>query len=402
MEVRHRRDRGGHGLGTATRRRLHDGAGVARRDRGPGAAAEHRRPTRSPSPTASMAARCGPRSIRRCRSCSAGGGRASSRTGTPRSCASTARLAGCATAFSMTTARASSAGCSRSYATRRQEAEKLTTRPWSDLELGRSPALHARARARLRSPSTACCVKGLVFDGKAGLLLYRPAHCRRSDPVHAPVAPRPRARRPKVFEMTYVLGLNAFHADAAACLVKDGELVAAVEEERFRRIKHWGGFPSESIRYCLDEAGISLARRRPCRGQQRQPGEPLAQARLRPDVRRRVPAYVLSRLRHRGERADVAGNLERDLPEQEFRGTVHAVEHHLCHLASAFLVSPYDEAVAVSVDGFGDFSVGGLGTGRGRQSAGRRPRLLPAFAGRVLRGDDAVHRLSRTTATSTR
>ena len=59
--------------------------------------------------------------------------------------------------------------------------------------------------------------------------------------------------------MTYVLGLNAYHADAAACLVKDGDLVAAVEEERFRRIKHWGGFPSESIRYCLKEAGISLA-----------------------------------------------------------------------------------------------------------------------------------------------
>ena len=51
--------------------------------------------------------------------------------------------------------------------------------------------------------------------------------------------------------MTYVLGLNAYHADAAACLVKDGDLVAAVEEERFRRIKHWGGFPGESIRYCL-------------------------------------------------------------------------------------------------------------------------------------------------------
>ena len=56
--------------------------------------------------------------------------------------------------------------------------------------------------------------------------------------------------------MTYILGLNAYHADAAACLIKDGELLAAVEEERFRRIKHWGGFPSESIRYCLAEAGI--------------------------------------------------------------------------------------------------------------------------------------------------
>ena len=51
--------------------------------------------------------------------------------------------------------------------------------------------------------------------------------------------------------MTYILGLNAFHADSAACLVKDGELIAAAEDERFRRAKHWGGFPSESIRYCL-------------------------------------------------------------------------------------------------------------------------------------------------------
>ena len=58
--------------------------------------------------------------------------------------------------------------------------------------------------------------------------------------------------------MTYILGLNAYHADSSACLVKDGVLVAAVEEERFRRIKHWAGFPSESIRYCLQEAGIGI------------------------------------------------------------------------------------------------------------------------------------------------
>ena len=62
--------------------------------------------------------------------------------------------------------------------------------------------------------------------------------------------------------MTYVLGLNAYHADAAACLVKDGDLVAAVEEERFRRIKHWGGFPSESIRYCLRGSRHLAGRRR--------------------------------------------------------------------------------------------------------------------------------------------
>ena len=58
--------------------------------------------------------------------------------------------------------------------------------------------------------------------------------------------------------MTYILGLNAYHGDAAACLVKDGKLIAAAEEERFRRVKHWAGFPSESIRYCLNEEGIEI------------------------------------------------------------------------------------------------------------------------------------------------
>jgi carbamoyltransferase len=166
--------------------------------------------------------------------------------------------------------------------------------------------------------------------------------------------------------MTYILGLNAYHADAAACLVKDGTLVAAVEEERFRRIKHWGGFPGESIRYCLNEAGISLG--------------DVEHVAVNSDNRanrwRKLgyvltsgvsPSYVMSRLRQRGERADIAGNLKQALPDQAFTGAVHAVEHHLCHLASAFLVSPYDKAVAVSVDGFGDFSSAAWGLGEGGQ-----------------------------------
>ncbi|MCA0301417.1 MAG: carbamoyltransferase [Proteobacteria bacterium] len=164
--------------------------------------------------------------------------------------------------------------------------------------------------------------------------------------------------------MTYILGLNAYHADAAACLVKDGTLVAAVEEERFRRIKHWGGFPSEAIRYCLAEAGIELG----------DVDHVAVNSDNRANRWRKLlyvatsgvsPSYVLSRLRQRGERADIAGNLAQHLPEQAFRGTVHAVEHHLCHLASAFLVSPYDKAVAISVDGFGDFSSAAWGLGQG-------------------------------------
>ena len=59
--------------------------------------------------------------------------------------------------------------------------------------------------------------------------------------------------------MTTILGINAFHGDSAACLIRDGDIVAAAEEERFRRVKHWAGFPSAAIRYCLSEAGIGLA-----------------------------------------------------------------------------------------------------------------------------------------------
>ena len=55
----------------------------------------------------------------------------------------------------------------------------------------------------------------------------------------------------------YILGINAYHGDSSACIIKDGEFIAAAEEERFRRIKHWAGFPSEAINYCLEEAGIS-------------------------------------------------------------------------------------------------------------------------------------------------
>ena len=56
----------------------------------------------------------------------------------------------------------------------------------------------------------------------------------------------------------YILGINAYHGDSSACLLKDGKVVCATEEERFRRIKHWAGFPSEAIKFCLQDAKISI------------------------------------------------------------------------------------------------------------------------------------------------
>ena len=59
--------------------------------------------------------------------------------------------------------------------------------------------------------------------------------------------------------MVNILGINAFHGDASACLVQNGQLIAAVEEERFTRVKHWAGFPSQSIRCCLQAGGITAS-----------------------------------------------------------------------------------------------------------------------------------------------
>lgn len=56
----------------------------------------------------------------------------------------------------------------------------------------------------------------------------------------------------------YILGVNAYHGDSSACILKDGMLISAVEEERFRRIKHWAGFPAESVKHCLKSVAVDL------------------------------------------------------------------------------------------------------------------------------------------------
>jgi carbamoyltransferase len=160
-----------------------------------------------------------------------------------------------------------------------------------------------------------------------------------------------------------VLGLNAYHGDASACVLRDGKVVAAAEEERFRRVKHWAGFPTEAIRCCLRMTGAALkdvhcvAVNQDSRANLwRKLGLVLTR---RPDL-----SLVVDRIRNRREREGVGETLARELGAR-FGGEVRYVEHHLAHLASAYAVSPFEEAVAVSVDGFGDFASAGWGVGRG-------------------------------------
>ena len=115
-----------------------------------------------------------------------------------------------------------------------------------------------------------------------------------------------------------ILGLNAFHGDASACLLRDGVMVAAAEEERFRRIKHWAGFPSQAIAYCLEEAGITLAQVDHVALNQdgrANLGRKVAYTlRQRPDWR-----LVLDRLRNKRKRAGVAEQLAQAFPGQALR-----------------------------------------------------------------------------------
>lgn len=165
-----------------------------------------------------------------------------------------------------------------------------------------------------------------------------------------------------------VLGLNAFHADSAAALLVDGRLVAAVEEERFRRIKHWAGFPSQAIEWCLQSAGKKLndvdiiaVNTDPRAGR-------LARAAYA--VRHMPsPAMVLDRLRARRKRMSIEQHLSTAFPGQPFKAQVRPIEHHLAHLASAYYPSGFDRAVALSVDGFGDFASAAWGVGIGGRIA---------------------------------
>lgn len=160
-----------------------------------------------------------------------------------------------------------------------------------------------------------------------------------------------------------ILGLNAYHGDASACLVDDGTILVAVEEERFRRVKHWAGFPSEAVRHCLTEARIRLSDVDHV-AINSDPKANLLRRLSYTLLNRPSPKLVVDRLRNHGRRLSIETELKNLNPDRNMRARLHRVEHHLAHLASCFLVSPFGEAVAVSVDGFGDFASAAWGVGR--------------------------------------
>ncbi len=164
----------------------------------------------------------------------------------------------------------------------------------------------------------------------------------------------------------YILGINAYHAGASACLIKDGELIAAVEEERFRRLKYWAGFPSQAIQCCLEKAGIT-AHDLDHIGISRDPSANLYKKVLYALRRRPSLHLIKDRLGNMAAVRDVrnafCGSL--NLDPASLRAEFHNVEHHRAHMASAFFVSPFKEAALLSVDGMGDFVSTMTGRGSG-------------------------------------
>ena len=162
----------------------------------------------------------------------------------------------------------------------------------------------------------------------------------------------------------HILGINVYHPDVSAVLIRDGQLIAALEEERFRRVKHYAGFPSTAIRRCLEIGGIE-GKDLDLIAVSRNPNANLL----------RKTAFVLS---HRPARALLGDRLRNLRKFQDLKAPladalsvtvqklpkIHNVEHHPAHLASAFFVSPFEEAAVCALDGFGDFVSTSMAVGK--------------------------------------
>jgi carbamoyltransferase len=162
-----------------------------------------------------------------------------------------------------------------------------------------------------------------------------------------------------------ILGINAYHGNASAAIVCDGQLIAAVEEERFNRVKYAAGFPAAAIRYCLKEAGLTLADV----DHVAVPRDPYARLGTKLFYALRMPSFARERLKvlakFTGIPEALAGAFDSD--PKKLKSHFHRVEHHVAHLASSFYCSPFEEAALLSADGLGDFASSMWGAGFGRR-----------------------------------
>ena len=167
--------------------------------------------------------------------------------------------------------------------------------------------------------------------------------------------------------MTAILGISAYYHDSAAALVIDGTIVAAAQEERFTRKKHDQAFPANAIRYCLAEAGLSIADLDHVAFYDK----PLLKfERLLETYLAFAPAGFSSFVRAMplwlGQKLYLPRELRKGL-EGQYRGRYIFTEHHESHAASAFFPSPFEEAAFMTLDGVGEWATASWGVGRGNR-----------------------------------
>src|SRR5882757_1214820 len=164
-----------------------------------------------------------------------------------------------------------------------------------------------------------------------------------------------------------ILGINAYHGNASAAILCDGKLIAAVEEERFNRVKYAAGFPVAAIRYCLQAAGITL------RDVQHVavPRNPYARLGTKLFYALRMPSFARERVKVLAKFTGIPEALAAtfDADPKKIEAKFHRIEHHHAHLASSFFVSPFERAALLSADGLGDFASTMWGTGAGNRMA---------------------------------
>jgi len=162
-----------------------------------------------------------------------------------------------------------------------------------------------------------------------------------------------------------ILGINAYHGNASAAIVCDGQLIAAVEEERFNRVKYAAGFPAAAVRYCLKEAGLTLSDV----DHVAVPRNPYARLGTKLFYALRMPSFARERARVLAKFTGIPQALSAafDADPKKLVAQIHRVEHHQAHLASSFFVSRFEHAALLSADGLGDFASTMWGTGTKNQ-----------------------------------
>jgi carbamoyltransferase len=170
-----------------------------------------------------------------------------------------------------------------------------------------------------------------------------------------------------------ILGINAYHGNASAAIVCAGKLIAAIEEERFNRVKYAAGFPAQAIRYCLKTTGLTLNEIHHIAV----PRNPYARLATKIFYALRMPSFARERAKVLVKFQGIPEALaqEFDADPKKIRAKFHRIEHHQAHLASSFYCSPFDNAALLSADGLGDFASTMWGTG-----SGNRMRIEGAIA----------------------